>query len=79
MAMERFFNILIVEVLPFISKSFDFTIIFFNIKNLFLFKKLEKFFNVLNKLNKIQIAIIYNNNDFKETQYINQNFKMFNN
>ena len=79
MAMERFFNILIVEVLPFISKSFDFTVMFFNIKNLFLFKELEKFFNVLNKLNQTKIAIIYNNNNSKETQYINQNFRMFNN
>ena len=49
-----------------------------HIKNFYLFKKLEKLFNIINNLRNIKINLIFYNQRKQEIQYIVKNFKNLN-
>ncbi len=74
--MEKFFIVLVKEIFPYV-RPLNFNIFNFSVPNYFLFKKLSKFFRILDLLTALQIVIVFNSNSLNENLYIKRNLKIF--
>lgn len=78
--MYNFFIKLFIQILPYLTKKFNYSVLlkntfYFTLKNILLFTELENQYKIFNRLNNLEIIICTNCNSYNELFFLLKSFK----